>query len=253
MWVARGGDAEHPVVLFQYHRGRSKETAMQYLTGYRGYLQTDGYAGYNEAGKQPGVIHVGCWAHVRRKFFDAKSASKKAGSADEALSRIGNLYTKERELREQLRAGKISIDGLQKERKDYCGPLLEQFHEWLKKRSEQVPPSTLLGKAVQYALGQWPKLLRYLDNGVLTPDTNQVENVIRPFVVGRKNWLFSGSPRGAYAGSVLYSLVETAKANGIEPYRYLRFLFERIPEAKTDVDLQNLLPFHFFTSFANSS
>jgi transposase len=252
MWVARGGDPKYPLLLYQYHRSRSKEVANDFLIDYKGYLQTDGYAGYDEAGGQKGIVHVGCWAHVRRKFFEAKSGSKKVGSADEALSRIGKLYMKERSIRELLHDEKITEDEFQEERKAYCEPILEQFHTWLIKRESQVPPSTLLGKAITYTLGQWPKLVRYLEHWALTPDTNQVENAIRPFVVGRKNWLFSGSPKGALASSVLYSLVETAKANDIEPYRYLRFLFEQIPKAKTKSDYQNLLP-HQASSFFNSS
>jgi transposase len=252
MWVARGGDLKHPLLLYQYHRSRSKEVANDFLADYKGYLQTDGYAGYDEAGSTSGITHVGCWAHVRRKFFNAKSGSKKVGSADEALSRIGKLYMKERSLRELLHAEKITEDEFQEERKAYCSPVLEQFHAWLTRRESQVPPSTLLGKAVNYTIGQWPKLVRYLDAAALTPDTNQVENAIRPFVVGRKNWLFSGSPKGALASSVLYSLVESAKANNIEPYRYLRFLFEQIPKAETKSDFQNLLP-HRASSFFNSS
>lgn len=153
MWVTRGGDPKHSVLLYQYHRRRSKEVVNDFLRDYTGYLKTDGYPGYDEAGGQEGIVHVGCWAHVRRKFFEAKSGSKKVGSADEALSRIGKLYMKERSLRELLHDEKISEDAFQEERKAYCAPILEQFHTWLKKRELQVPPSTLLGKAIIYTLG----------------------------------------------------------------------------------------------------
>ncbi len=106
----------------------------------------------------------------------------------------------------------------------------------------QVPPSALLGKAVNYALKEWEKLQRYLDNPYLTPDTNMIENAIRPFVIGRKNWLFSGSPRGAHASATLYSLIETAKANGIEPYRYLRYVFTKLPFVQSRADYRALTP-----------
>ena len=127
-------------------------------------------------------------------------------------------------------------------RKERVEPILGELHAWLEKKAVQVPPSTLLGKAVGYTLGQWDKLIRYVDHPQLSPDTNRVENKIRPFVVGRKNWLFSGSPSGAEAAANLYSLIETAKANGIEPYRYLRALIERLPNAVTDDDYRSLLP-----------
>ena len=120
--------------------------------------------------------------------------------------------------------------------------MLATLHEWLQRKREQVPPQSALGKAVHYMLVQWPKLLRYLDVAELTPDTNAVERAIRPFVLGRKNWLFSGSPRGAEASATLFSIIETAKANGREPYWYLRELFEKLPLAQTDADVEKLLP-----------
>ena len=121
-------------------------------------------------------------------------------------------------------------------------PILVDFRAWLERRASQVPPETLLGKAVGYALTQWPKLIRYLEHPAMTPDTNACENAIRPFVVGRKNWLFSGSPRGAAASATLFSIIETAKANGHEPYWYLRKLFEELPAARTEAELLSLAP-----------
>lgn len=253
MWVARGGDPDHPLLLYQYHRGRSKQIPLEYLDGYSGYLQTDGYKGYDDAGKLPGITHVGCWAHVRRKFYDAQKASKKTGSAEQAVGQIGKLYAIERKLRTQFESGQIDGHQFVSLRSEQVQPILYQFHRWLEKRSDQVPPSTLLGKAVQYVLGQWPKLVRYLEQPYLAPDTNLIENAIRPFVLGRKNWLFSGSPRGAYASSTLYSLIETAKANSIEPYRYLRFLFEKIPIAESEEDLEKLLPHRIAAAQFNTS
>ena len=123
----------------------------------------------------------------------------------------------------------------------FC-PVLQDFKQWLETKALQVPPSALLGKAVSYPLKQWEKLLHYLDSPYLTPDTNMIENAIRPFVVGRKNWLFSGSPRGAHASATLYSLIETAKANRIEPYRYLRYVFTKLPLAKSKDDYRALTP-----------
>ena len=121
-------------------------------------------------------------------------------------------------------------------------PVLEQLHRWLQQKHGQVLPGSALGKAVAFALGQWPKLIRYLEHAQLTPDNNACKQAIRPFVVGCKNWLFSGSPRGAAASATLYSLIETAKANGLEPYWYLRELFEKLPHARTSADYLSLLP-----------
>ena len=184
------------------------------------------------------ISHVGCWAHTRRKFDEAAKPSKKPGSAQEALGRIAKIYRIERELLTQ-QLGPEQFAGKRRQR---VLPILNDFKEWLEKKAVQVPPSTLLGKAVSYALGEWEKLTRYLDSPHLTPDTNSVENAIRPFVVGRKNWLFSGSPRGAHASATLYSLIETAKANGLEPYRYLRFLFTKLPLIQTHEEYRSLTP-----------
>ena len=119
--------------------------------------------------------------------------------------------------------------------------MLKRFKEWLGKKREQTPPKGMLGKAVAYTLGQWERLEIYTQDGILKIDNNSCENEIRPFVVGRNNWLFSGHPRGAEASAALYSLVQTARANGLDPYYYLRYLFEHLPKAKTEEDLKGLL------------
>ena len=170
MWVVRGGDPEHPILLYQYFRTRSGDVPLAYLENFKGYLQTDGYAGYDEVGKLPGITHVGCWAHVRRLFFEAKKATKKSGSADEALARIGKLYIIERQLRD---AG-LSEGEFVEKRKEKVDPILEKLKGWLQQKASQSLPSSLLGKAVNYALNQWDKLERYTDLASMTPDTNLV-------------------------------------------------------------------------------
>ena len=232
------GDPQKNILLYQYHPTRSAKIPLAYLKGYEGYLQTDGYSGYDDVGCQPGIVHTGCWAHVRRKFSDAQKPSKRAGSAEEAIARISKLY----EIEKRLRALELPDKEFVERRKKEVEPILEDLHSWLEKKSLQVPPSTLLGKAVGYNLSQWEKLEKYLDKAFLTPDTNRVENAIRPFVLGRKNWLFSGSPQGAFASATLYGLIETAKANKLEPYWYLRHIFERLPHAVTEDDYRKLLP-----------
>jgi transposase len=240
MWVMRGGPPENPVIVYRYHPTRGAKIPFGYLAEYEGFLQTDGYDGYNDVGSLAGITHAGCWAHVRRRFDEAAKASKKTGSAQEALGRIRKIYRIERELRSQ----ELEPEVFMQKRKESVLPILEGFKEWLVTKALQVPPSTLLGKAVNYALNEWEKLLRYLDSPHLTPDTNLVENSIRPFVIGRRNWLFSGSPRGAHASATLYSLIETAKSSGLEPYRYLRYVFTRLPFVQTASDYRALAPHH---------
>ncbi len=245
MWIFRGGPQEKASLIYQYHPTRAGEVAVTFLRGYKGYVQTDGYLGYDFIDGQSDMIHVGCWAHARRKFMDVIKAAPKpknkpqeSGSADVALHYIRKLYAIEK----RAKAEKLSPEDLYRERALRAKPVLDTLKEWLETKSGQTPPSGLLGKAVSYALRQWPRLIRYLEDGCITPDNNLAENAIRPFVVGRKNWLFSGNPRGAKASATLYSLIETAKANGLEPYSYLRFLFEKIPLAHSTSEYKTLLP-----------
>lgn len=240
MWIFRGGPPGKPALVYQYHPTRAGEVARAYLAGYKGYVQTDGYAGYDFLDKSPEVVHIGCWAHVRRKFMEVTQAGgkHKSGSAEKALSYIQKLYAIEKE----LRARELSPEEIVAQRQLRTLPILEELKAWLDKRVLETPPKGLLGKAIAYTLGQWKRLVLYVDSGYVTPDNNLAENAIRPFVVGRKNWLFSGNPDGAAASATLYTLIETAKACGLEPYCYLRQLFERLPSASTTEDYKVLLP-----------
>ncbi|MDQ1278308.1 MAG: transposase [Thermodesulfobacteriota bacterium] len=247
MWVFRGGPPAKPVILYHYSSSRSGEVAREVLAGYRGYCQTDGFSGYDAFETAiPGIVLVGCFAHVRRNFvkiIDArgKAAKNKPGSAEVALDYIGRLYKIEKAVRQR----ELLPDEIVSFRREHALPVLEEFKAWMDKRIDQTPPKGLLGKALNYALNQWPRLIRYIENGHITPDNNPAENAIRPFVVGRKNFLFAGHPNGAHAGATLYSLIETAKACGLDPYRYLRLLFEKIPYARTEEDYRALLPQNF--------
>ena len=189
--------------------------AFEIIGDYQGYVQTDGYDGYARPCAQPGIVHVGCWAHVRRAFKEAADAlgkvSSRAGSALVALGFIAKLYRAESELSKYRDEDPERFVAARRAR---VQPVLAKFHAWLQDKRDQVLPGTALGKAVAFALSEWPKLIRYLDHPQLRPDNNACEQAIRPFVVGRKNWLFSGSPRGAEASAILYSLIETAKATG---------------------------------------
>ena len=241
MWLFRRGDPDRPALIYQYHPTRAGDIAKTFLDDFQGYVQTDGYSGYNFLDHLPGVRHAGCLAHVRRKFMDvikAQGKNRKSGSADQALAYIQQLYGLEKEARG------LKPDGIREMRQQHARPIIESFHQWLLKRASQAPPKGLLGKAISYALHQWDRLVVYLEDGIVTPDNNSAENAIRPFVLGRKNWLFSGTPKGAEASALLYSLIETAKANGCEPYSYLRHIFEYLPLVNTLAGYEALLPWN---------
>ena len=246
MWVFRGGRPRQPVLLYQYHPTRSGKRALSFLDGYRGYIQSDDFRGYDHLDQKSDIVHLGCWAHVRRKFVKVVQVRKKhrgkqanpKGLADEALEYIGKLYGIEK----QARRLKLDPDQIRKLREQETKPLLEKFKSWLEAKKPLTPPKGLLGQAINYALGNWNKLIVFIEDGRLRPDNNLVENAIRPFVVGRKNWLFAGSPDGARASATFFTLIETAKANGLEPYNYLRHIFAKLPEVQTDQDLKDLLP-----------
>ena len=245
LWALCGGEAEHPLLYYEYAPTRGADVIERMLDGFEGFLQTDGYAGYDALGKQSTIVHVGCFAHARRKFDEAlrgqgKNKKKKPGAkqslARQGLNKINKLYEYERHWRDATSGERYALR--QKEMK----PKLEELELWCKASIDRVTPTSLTGRALGYLEGQWPKLTHVIDDGRLALDTNAVERSIRPFVIGRKNWLFADTPKGATASANLYSLVESAKANGIEPWRYLEAVFERLPAAKTDEDLNALLP-----------
>ncbi len=244
MWIFKGGPPDNPIILFQYHPTRAGDVASGFLKDYKGIVQTDGYAGYNFLNTRKDIIHVGCWVHARRKFNEVtKAAGNKKnlfGNAGTALNYIRKLYKIEKDARQN----ELSVAQLYEQRQLRSVPILEEFKKWLDARVEKVPPKSLLGKAINYTLNEWHRLIRYTEDGIIKPDNNTVENAIRPFVVGRKNWLFSGTPRGAHASAVIYSLIETAKTSGHDPYWYLKYLFERLPEAMTTEDFESLLPYN---------
>ena len=243
MWVACGFREGKKLLFFHYHPTRSGTVATEFLKGYTGYLQTDGYAGYSQVGQAQGIIHVGCMAHIRRKFFDAEKVSGGSQDAHEFLSMIAAFYHTEALLRQRYEDNELDDSSFLSERSKVQEPQLAAMYEWLLVRSRRLAPLSSLGKAISYALGQWHEVVHYLEHVLLTPDNNAVENAIRPFVVGRKNWLFSNTPAGAHTSAGLYSLIETAKANGHEPYKYLCYVFDLLPKAKTLEEKLSLLPY----------
>ena len=240
MWVQTGGPPERPVVIYDYDASRSGQVPLRLLEGWQGHLMTDGYEGYNAVGRGDGVEHLVCWAHARRGFVEAAKVQGKGkrGRADEAIALIGKLYRIERECQSGADAQRLAA------RQAHSLPVLVQLRAWLDKTRPQVVPSLALGKALAYLDKYWSKLTRYVERGDLPIDNNRCENAIRPFVVGRKNWLFSNTPAGAHASALIYSLVETAKANGREPYTWLRTVLRELPRASTVEDYEALLPWN---------
>lgn len=239
LWVQRGGPPEQAVILYDYDPGRGAGVPTRLLDGFKGYLQTDGYDGYNAVVIQNALVHVGCMAHARRKFSEAVKAQgkkKKTGKAQQGLAFIQRLYRIEKKLKTLTHEARFQ------QRQEQAVPVLNKLHTWLLATLEQVPPTTAVGKALRYLNNEWDKLICYLNDGRLEIDNNAAENAIRPFVIGRKNWLFSASVKGVKASANLYSLIETAKANGLEPYAYLRYLFTQLPKATTVEDVEALLP-----------
>ncbi|MDN5862568.1 MAG: IS66 family transposase [Salinisphaera sp.] len=240
MWVAKGGPPARPVVLYTYDPGRSGQVPLTLLEGWRGYLMTDGYEGYSAIAKRDRVEHLVCLVHARRKFVEAKRASPKgkATRADQALAFFARLYRIEAGVKEQDAATRWQA------RLHQSRPVLEQLRAWLTATRPVVTPKSKLGEALAYLDKYWPKLTRYTERGDLPIDNNPCENAIRPFVLGRKAWLFADTQAGAKASALLYSLVETAKANGLEPYTWLHHVLARLPAVTTVAGYEALMPWN---------
>lgn len=241
IWVRASGPPHRRIVLFDYDPSRGGAVPMRLLEGFAGILQTDGYEPYEAVAEAKRLVHAGCWAHLRRKFEDARKAQPDPavhGRARIALELIGKLYRVEREIKELSAEQKLQV------RKERSAAIVEEIKAWLDGMTGAILPQSVLGKAVHYALGQWPKLVRFLEHAEIPLDTNRVENAIRPFVIGRRNWLFSDTQSGAAASANLYSLIETAKANGIEPHAYLTHLFTHLPTATSVEHFEALLPWN---------
>jgi len=244
MWVYGGGPPDQPVIWYQYADSRSGDVPEAFLYPKAEdppdgamYLVTDGYEGYNALSKSSGILgHGACWAHVRRRFVEATHGRKNTAAAHQMVALIHKLYQVERTARDKTPQAREAI------RRKKAAPILDKIKTWLDEQATKVLPKSPLGGAISYTLNLWPRLTTYLEGGHIEIDNNKVENAIRPFVIGRKGWLFSGSPRGAHASATLYTLVETAKANKLEPWAYLNYLFEKLPLAKSEQALLALLP-----------
>ena len=243
MWVGIGMD-KYPVVYMKYADSRNRSVPIEIFTGFNGYLQTDGYAGYNQVVTQEGMTQLACWAHARRKFADivksgvSDEQSKKY--ANEAITLIKKLYTIERDSKDDPPDIKYKI----RQEKSY--PIINTLRDWIDTkffRAKQLGGA--IAKAFVYLNNQFSKLTVYLADGRLSIDNNRAENHIRPIAIGRKNWLFATSTKGADAIANWYSIIETAKLNGLEPYYYLKYLLTELPVyQKNNRDIEELLPWN---------
>lgn len=237
IWCYRGG-GDKPNIVYEYQPTRGGYHAEEFLTGFKGYLQSDAYSGYNFADKDDSIIRVGCMAHARRKFADIVKVTKTNGLSHEGIKFFKALYKIEKESRE---AG-LSPEKRFVLRNVKSEPILTAFKAWLDTHLTKTPVQSKIGEAIRYTLSNWELLNNYLKDGRIEIDNNLLENAIRPFALGRKNWLFMGSPSGARAGAIFYSLIETCKANGIEPYKYFCAMLHDIRECATEADYRKLLP-----------
>ena len=229
---------EQPATVFHYDPSRSQQVPLNLLTDTVPAVMVDGYEGYQKACDDYQITRLGCWAHCRRKFIEAQRQQPKGktGKADQALVMIQKLYVLERKIKGE------PPDKRHEMRQTHAKPILDKLRAWMEKSLPQVPPKTTIGEALGYMNHQWHRLIGYLDDGRYPIDNNAAERAIRPFTIGRKNWMFSKSQAGAKASANLYSLTETAKANGLNPYTYLKHIFKALPNAQNIEDIENLLP-----------
>lgn len=222
MWLYRtSGDAKVPIVLYDYQPGRGQEYPKAFLEGFHGYLQTDGYAGYHGL---EGVTHVGCWAHARRKFEEARKAvpkGKRSPTSEQGVAYCSQLFKLEEQFRD------LTPEKRKQQRLEQAKPVLDAILAWANTRN--TAPKSKLGIALNYLKNQWPYLTAYLQDGRIELSNNRAERSIKPFVISRKNFLFANTARGAEGSATIFSLIETAKEAGLDPYRYLAWVLREAP------------------------
>ncbi|OPX86970.1 MAG: Transposase IS66 family protein [Pelotomaculum sp. PtaB.Bin104] len=224
MWVySTGKHCQHPIRIFKYQPGRSGKYPQEFLKGFTGYLHTDAYSGYKKVEK---ITRCLCWTHLRRKFVDALPKDIRSPDAtfpSQGITFCNKLFEIEKALE------KLSSEERKSERLKQEKPVLDAFWAWIDSTRNTVLPKSKLSEALNYALNHKQELMNYLEDGNCSISNNLAENSIRPFTIGRKNWLFSGSPKGAAASAAVYSIIESAKANGLNPYKYLYYIFSELP------------------------
>jgi transposase len=245
MWAYRSGeDSDEPIVLLDYQPGRGQIHPQTFLGDYRGILMSDGYSAWRTLER---ATHLGCMAHSRRRFVEALKTRKKGGGPPEqALKFFEQFYRIESQARnEKPDKGETQADCIRRFRQKHSVPILNALKAWLDDIAPKVVPDTNLGDAVSYTLNQWEYLTRYTEDGRMPIDNNLLERDIRIFATGRKSWLFSDTVDGARASAVVYSLMLTCRACGIEPLAYLRHVLTELPQRADPADISDLLPFNF--------
>jgi hypothetical protein len=248
MWAYRSGtDSKQPIVLFDYQPGRGQEHPRAFLGDYRGILMSDGYPAWRTL---KGAIHLGCMAHSRRRFVEALKTRKKGGGPPEqALRFFEQLYRIEKQARdEKPEDGETQADCIRRFRQKHSLPVLNALKTWLDEITPKVLPDSKFGDAVSYTLNQWDYLRRYTEDGRMPIDNNLLERDIRIFACGRKNWLFSDTVDGVRASAVIYSLMPTCRACGVEPLAWLRHVLTELPQRPEGAVIEDLLPFNFIRS-----
>lgn len=248
MWTL-GRQGLEPIILYRYYQNRNKTAAGELLLDFTGVVVCDGYNVYDSLAKGGAFTLAGCMAHARRKFWQAEKWAKKEAKAGKsiiastALNMIRSLYAIEAELAGEPHEKILEV------RQEKSLPILGRFKAWLLEASTKVLPSCPTGKAISYALDQWKKLAYFVQDGRVPIDNNYLEAHIRPFTVGRKNWIFAATPKGAHASATLYSLVETCKANGLDPLSYLTLIFTELPKIQDAAGYETLLPYRISDHF----
>jgi len=240
MWCFLGGPPDQRSVIYQYHPSRAGKIPDDFFEDYKGALHCDGYFGYNALLASPDIVGINCMAHVRRKFMEALPNGKEKGVSGYVVRTLRELY----KIETSLRAINAEFGVIKKVRQEKSKPILENLQSYLEEKKQRVPPESRIGKAIKYTLKRWKYLITYLEDGRYEIDNNRTERAIKPFVMGRKAWLFANSVSGAHASARLFSLIETAKANGLEPYAYLKYIFKELPHCTTAEAYEALLPWN---------
>jgi transposase len=236
MWL-RYSPGLKPIVLYDYSPTRSGDVPFELLEGFSGVLQVDGYDGYARVCREKNLIRAGCWDHARRKFFDANKTSGGKGTGKKAVAILKKIY----KIEEQIKF--LPLKEKYKIRQEKTKPILDDFKIWIDEVRAKITPTSVAGKAINYTYNEWKYLTVFLDHPEINISNILVENAVRPFAIGRKNWLFSNSVSGAKASAMFYSIIETAKANGFEPFDYLNRMLDKLPQAESIEDFERLLPF----------
>lgn len=242
MWYFVGGAPTQRCVIYEYHETREGAVAARFFEGFQGYLHCDGYSGYEQLFIKEKIVHVACWAHARRKFVDIIKTSKhRSGVAVTLINLIKKLYETEKKCKEEA----LTPEQIYTRRQADAKPILLRIKTCLDEHIDKAPPQSAIAKAMNYSLNLWDALITYITDGRLEIDNNASERGIKTFVIGRKNWLFFDQPKGATAGAVIYSLIQTCKLHNVEPYAYFKHVFATIPYTNTEEQLVALLPFNY--------